>query len=336
MRAFSKHRIKKRHLALLIGALLFLGLLCVGRAFAQTHEGEPPPAPSIASLGETYRLRVENTLYGRVELSFDGGATYTLVGRVLHPARTVGADPTAKEPGVVLRSEGHGLAFSVGPNRILKLRPNSPPSSTRPNPRHKAPASPPPAAEPSAIQTNLEPASGLFGDLLPPAHTSVRLQSSSHSQALLPIPPDYALIPEDVFVFSVLLPRPAPPPGAVALSEPERASQWHETVRKRIEDLGAAYAAGILPRAQAERRTVANGTLTLQVKLPAGEPDPISVVIYLIDGDMVAAQNREPFTYAWDTRRVPDGEHVIEIRALNRDSRVLTQTRKLVVVDNAR
>jgi hypothetical protein len=108
-----------------------------------------------------------------------------------------------------------------------------------------------------------------------------------------------------------------------------------DAVLKRIETLAQAYAAGAVARAKAERRTVASGILTLRAKLPTGEPDPIAAVTFSVEGDVVSAQNVPPFVYAWDTRRVPDGEYLVEIRALNGRAALISHARALVAVHNA-
>jgi hypothetical protein len=129
-----------------------------------------------------------------------------------------------------------------------------------------------------------------------------------------------------VFVVSVAL----PPPSSLA-NQPDA---WKAKVQARVEALAQSYAADMLFRARAARRKIVAGTLTLHAQLPANEPDPIAAVTYVIDGDVVAAQNVQPFTYAWDTRQVPDGEHVVEIRALSAGGGIITRARALVVVRN--
>lgn len=276
-------------------------------------QDDAPPAPSAAS-AETYRLRVENTRLGRVELSVDGGRTYRLVGRVLHPATAPGLDKTAKKSGLVLRGNGYGLAFSLAPNESVKLRPRPEAAGSR---RSSTP-------ENSAIVTNMEPKQGIFGDLLPPPAAPVRLQAGTRDTA--PIPESYRPGEDDVFVFLVTLPAP----NASAPAE------WRKQVQDRIEASANRYAETAIARAQAEKRRIISGTLTLRAKLPAGEPDPITLVTYAVDGDFVAAQNTPPYVYTWDTTQVPDGEHVVEIRAHNARGVLLTRARALVVVHNTK
>jgi hypothetical protein len=290
------------------------GMLAIGAiagAVPQTGQ-ETPPASPPASAAATYRLRVENAEYGRIELSADDGQHYALIGRALRPALTIGTDRSAAASGVVLRSSGDGLAFSIASGQAMKLLPRqSAPPATR---RGGLLAPPLPS---SALPTNLEPRQGLFAELLPPKGTPVRLQRGA--QMPIAFPEDYRPAPDDMFVFTVTLPSGLPP----------------DAVLKRIEILSQAYAAGAVARAKAARRTVASGILTLRAKLPEGEPDPIAAVTFSVEGDVVSAQNVPPFVYAWDTRRVPDGEYVVEIRALSGRATPISRVRALVAVHNA-
>ena len=105
-------------------------------------------------------------------------------------------------------------------------------------------------------------------------------------------------------------------------------------LQERVTALGQAYTTQSIARARQERRSIVSGTLNLKAKLPEGEPDPIAYVTYAIDSRMVSTQNVAPFTFDWDTRQTTDGEHVVEVRALNRNGHMITQKRALVVVQN--
>src|SRR5579859_5414054 len=85
----------------------------IGAALPRTHEPHETGAAHQADAPqsqETYRLRVENVEYGRVEVSVDGGRHYLLIGRVVQAAEQQAADAEAVQPGVVARSGGDGLA----------------------------------------------------------------------------------------------------------------------------------------------------------------------------------------------------------------------------------
>jgi hypothetical protein len=342
----------RNHTRVALAAALFLLLSTVVVGQEPTPPDTRHPTPDALPT-ETYRLRVENTMFGRVEASVDEGAHYTLVGRVLQPVTTAIPDKTATTPGVVLRSVGEGLAFAVAPGQILKLRPGMKTPNTQhlntsttqpPTPNARTPERPNAqskiehsksknsAPEPAALRTDLEPKKRFFGEWLPPAGTTVRLQMGTRSPG--PFPEGYAPGQEDVFLFLVALPLPAPKAGEPAPSEEQRRKEYQQEIGKRLEALGQAYKEDALARARLEKRPVVSGYLTLRAKLPVGEPEPISAVTYAVDGDVVAAQNVMPFSYGWDTRRVPDGEHVVEIRALSQYATVISRVRALVFVQN--
>jgi hypothetical protein len=310
----QKSKIKNR-INVLFRVGLWIGgcLWPTGGLQAQT----PPTSPPQAESGATYRLRVENGRFGRVEMSADAGKTYVLVGRVLREATSATPNKAVKTPGTVLRAGRDGMAFGVAPGLTLKLRPQW--AVKPPSPGNKKGAKVrPPATEPSAMVTDIPVDEGIFGSLAPPSGTPVRMQRNPGEPE--PIPTGYSPSETDVFVFLVTLPKP-PAEGAATLAQ-------------RIEMLSKAYADGAAARAQAAKRKVVSGMLTLRAKLPEGEPDPIDAVTYMADGELLAAQNTPPFSYSWDTSGVPDGEHVVEIRAFNKTGRMLTRARALVVVQN--
>lgn len=269
---------------------------------------------------ESYALRVENTSFGRIEMSADAGKTFVLVGRVVRSATSATPLRAVKDAGKVSHASQNGLAFGVAPGQILKLRPQwiaKPAPGNKPSQKNIRP----PASEPSVIQTDIPMGQGIFGSLLPPSGTGVQILSSAGEPG--PIPPHFTPSESDVFHFQVTLPK-----------KTQTGAEGSLTLVQRIEALSKAYAEGAAARAKAAKRKVVSGTLTLQAKLPEGEPDPIDAVTYMADGDLVAAQNTPPYSYAWDTRKVADGEHIVEIRAFNKAGRMLTRVRALVVVQN--
>ncbi len=309
----------KKHYLLLLWAGLSLCL--GGQTEAQISVRRPiPPLPK-----ETYSLRVENVQYGRVEISLDRGVHRILIGRVMRPAAQATSDKAATVVGTIVRAQGDGLAFCVAPGRILKLLPASAPG------KPKGAGKKAPAPGSAALLTDMTPSKGLLGDLLlPPTGTVVGAIADMPREA--PFPSDYFPALEDVFVFHVRLPLPAA--NANGQTEGQREEVLAEAVRVQATALQKEYAAGAVARARAARRKVVSGILTLRATLPEGEPDPITAVTYMVDGQFTAAQDTAPFVYAWNTRNVEDGEHVVEIRAVNHDARPITRVRVLVVVQN--
>lgn len=304
--------------------LLWLTSGGVAARSAAQNDALPAPAPDKEP-AFLYQLRVENQAFGRVEMSADG-VHFRLVGRVRRPAATVAPERQARLPGALLRANGDEIAFGVAPGFGLRLRPQSPApaSSTGRRGRSFLIAS----VDKAALTTNLTAGQGVFGDLLP-----VRAQVKTQFGDLPPVPFPEGFAPgeNDAYFLTVTQCKgltPASEPG------PEKRAAIQTDIARRIETWAAEYAARALARAHFEARLITSGTLTLRARMPSGEPDPIRAVMYSIDGDMVAAQNVGPFAYAWDTRQVGDGEHVVEIRALNGRGTLLTRARALVVVQN--
>lgn len=307
----------RKHLSLFFAVCLWL---CAGlRSEAQQAARE-----SAAASGgmETYRLRVENVLYGRVEVSLDRGGHSILIGRVLRPAAKMTSEPTATVVGTVLRGQSEGVAFCVAKGRVMKLLPALVSSSPTGWGKRTIPW-------PVGIVTDMPRGKGLFADLVPPEGTTVRVIADTPREAAFA--EGYTPTLDDVFVFHVRLPLPAAADGQ---TDAQREEALRENVRVQMTALQKEYAAGAVARARKAGRKIVAGTLTLRALLPEGEPDPITAVTYLADDRFIAAQDTAPFVYRWNTRNVEEGEHVLEIRAVNRNARPVTQVRVLVVVQN--
>ncbi len=269
---------------------------------------EAPPAD------ETYRLRIENYVFGKVDISADGGKHYKMIGRVSRPAKSPMVDRSANVVGSILRSTREFFTFSVALGQSVIICPAH--SSVTKNSKKGSSVSAPPTS--AIVQTNLPKAHPLFHEFAPPENTRVFLQLTPGFTDK--IPDTFTLGEEDTFVFTVSLGKEI----------------TKESVEKECVKLAEAYQAGAMERAKANKTQTVSATLALQPKLPTGEPDPIVYVTYAIDGDQVAAQNTEPFSYDWDTKQTSNGEHLIEIRALNRQGNLITRARVLVVVNNTR
>ena len=284
-------------------------------------------APNSSDVNESYRLRVENALYGRVEASLDGGKTYILLGRVIRPATSEAPDRTASQTGVMLRGSSEGMAFAVSAGFAVKLRPAYAASTAGRSGLQLSGA----AAE---IVTSISADRGLFGKLLPPAGSKVMLQTPSHNPGSFP--EGYSVSATDAFVIIADLPTPASVGGPTVQTDSERTITFRHSLRALFESIAADYREGATQRAVADKRKVAAGTLTLRPNLPPDEPDPITAVTYSIDdGDnVVCARTTAPYLFAWDTTSVTDGEHVVEVRGLSANGSVITRTRYLLVINN--
>ena len=100
-----------------------------------------------------------------------------------------------------------------------------------------------------------------------------------------------------------------------------------------IRRLAADYDAFARERMKTDGRRPTIGNLTVEARLPHTVPS--AAVTFLLDGVPMALLNRPPYRVKWDTRDWQNGEHLIEVRALDERGVVVTSTKRLVYVDNA-
>src|SRR5262249_8161083 len=60
----------------------------------------------------------------------------------------------------------------------------------------------------------------------------------------------------------------------------------------------------------------------------------IAYVIFLLDGKVAKITNAPPFTWDWDTRHAPNGEHTLEIRGADEEGNIINQRVSRVRVKN--
>ena len=262
---------------------------------------------------DTYQLRLENAQFGRIEISLDGGKRYHLIGRVTEPATQTIAVRGTNERGTVWKSGKDGLTLLTTTGRGLFLKTQGASKKGK-----KLPGLP--SVEPSAIHTNLVAGGGILGELAPTPGSPVALLNSRGNAE--PFSEQYKPHTGDVLLVRATL---ADEKGNVRNGE---------TLTESIEKLEATYSAGAVARARANGWRIISGSLTLKAALPAHEPDPITFVTFLIDGEEVSTSNNAPFNLEWETRSASNGEHIVEVKAYNKEYRLLTQTRLILVVKN--
>lgn len=281
---------------------------------------------------ETYRMRVENAKYGRVEISLDRGKSYQLIGRVSHPAAGTAIHIEAEKAGYVLRGGGLGWAFSVARRESVKLRP-APISDFRLVGKKKQKVFSMTTPDKSDIITDLEPKQNLFANLLPPQGSIVTVKSGTHGPS--GFHEGFSPTQDDTFEFLVRLPLPvsidnkAAPPSDV-----DRLNALMVDMHSRVDAMSKAYSDGGLERARKNHYRIVSGKVTLRAKLPTTPQLTFGSVTYEIDGEGIALQNTFPASYVWETSRFPNGEHVIEIRAQDSVGTEVSRVRALVFVQN--
>lgn len=208
------------------------------------------------------------------------------------------AGRTAHEVGVSLvtvqRTSPYGMAVGLGLERVVKVLPDTPANRR----------------DPSAILLNV-PAKGVFfRELLPPVGAPVERVERGRVQ---PWQPGYD--PQDGDTLQIVAPRTDAAPERVADSVRDAADRYLEMAVARLKG-----------------RRPTTGMLTVAARLAEGEN--AKAVTFLVDGEVRGIVNSPPYEARWDTRTWADGEHLIEVRALDENGATLTQTRTLVVVKN--
>jgi hypothetical protein len=211
-------------------------------------------------------------------------------------ARRVGR--SAHEVGVALatvqRTSPYGIAIGLGLERVIKVLPDSAAARN----------------DSAAILLNV-PANGVFfRELLPPVGSPVERVLRGRAE---PWQPGYD--PQDGDVLQLVAPR--------AARSPER-------VDDLVRDAAARYLEMAVARLKGRNPT--RGMLTVVARLAEGEN--AHAVMFYVDGEVRAIVNTPPFEVRWDTRTWSDGEHLIEVKALDENGATLTQSRTLVVVRN--
>ncbi len=289
----------------------FICFLTIKYAFGMQSKTETPL--------ELFRLRIQNLTYGSIEISSDEGKNYDLIGRVMTPATAPDLDRSFRIPGRVERASAAGIAFSFGKNEILRLLPAIQASAGK----KKSIIG---QLQKNVLQTNIPQGSSIFAGLAPTVGTRVQLQYEN--DALKPVEENSVINDEDALVFAVM----AVPPtgGALGSTREERTVQ----IRKTAETAVSEYASTTLSRAASIGLPIVSGNMTLKARTAAGEPEPVVAVSYLVDNNVVYAQNTAPFEHILDSHELKDGEHVVEIRGFDKKGNPVSRKRSLVVVHN--
>lgn len=76
-----------------------------------------------------------------------------------------------------------------------------------------------------------------------------------------------------------------------------------------------------------------NSTLSDVVEVRVTSSEPLKRVEFVLDGSVVGSDTSTPYTWTWDTLSLAEGEHVLTVRAISMDDRVVS-TDVRYVVDN--
>jgi hypothetical protein len=294
-----------------------------------------------APAAEAESVTIDNKAGGEVLLTTSGGATRVL-GRVKQPLRGIGRYANTERAG-------SGAVISWSPTTVLVSTSGS-------------------ARRPEA---NGQPAEERGGFVIQPAEPGLRGTTHPASQLLLesaaPAEPAAGAHPTISAFFGLpaplstgdpLDPRPTrvevridggawePCPDLRGTVGEEGMAQALQTalggsriVKTGITQLrfvfGAQTEEGFRRRLRLAITPAASAVQRGSVKITANVMgEGISFVTFLLDGYAVTIKNVPPYVWEWDTRKVANGEHLIEIRGIDAKGSVVSSVTTRVLVDN--
>ncbi len=248
----------------------------------------------------TISIEIDNSQFGTIRFFKGSTKTGSIIGRVLKPATNLLRSKLRSDVSEVAINTGRVVVIETAKNEEIRIVSN--------------PDHPELRASESTIITDLPAGKGIFNLVINPEGTTV--QTGALNQMTL-LPSDYIpAIGDHIYLVAKL-----------TTSEELKAISLLNSLAKQ-------YSEDCLQRAHFWHRTVVNGTLMASAILPKGEPDPIAAVQFIVDGDIEDLKNTPPFQFSWNSRKALNGEHVLEIDALDQEGNIITSKRMLVVVEN--
>ncbi len=190
-----------------------LSLMCIvlmfgilgGSARATTLERGVSPAISQEShplFEEAYRIKIENKIEGKIEVSEDEGESWRQVGRVLYPTEKINPHGYSAsrwmEPGRVVATSVNAIHIKTGSAEVERtIFSILPKEFLKPPGRYRSYLSPD-----SSIYTDISAGETIFGGGFSP-FVGNPVMVSSADQPLLPLPHDYVPRVGDTFYILV-------------------------------------------------------------------------------------------------------------------------------------
>lgn len=257
----------------------------------------PVFAPAIQAQVEAFRARIVLLPGGTVSLSTDGGNRYTVVGRVVALPQRLNKSNQPRGSAVY---KGTGVwVIQHSEDQSVGLTASS-------------------VSSPTALRTDMSPDSALFRGFKIPISAKLLLQEGRVAYSL---PPGYRYRLGDVWVLQVLA------------ADEEQADSLRQSIADALPGESHDAERRSVQRAEAANLSVVTGTLNLEVT--ARYAQRARFVYFSVDGYPVGTSNVLPTVFRWDSTQVPDGEYILEARALDADGRELALVRKRVLVRNS-
>lgn len=251
--------------------------------------------PAVAQV-EAFRARIVLLPGGTVSLSTDGGARFTVIGRIVALPQRLSASKLPARSAAIL---GKGLwLIQHNETQSVGLAATG-------------------VQSPTALRSDIPAESVFFRDF--GEGVSVRLLYQEGRLAYS-LPPGYRYRAGDVWVLQVLA------------GDDAQAQAIRDAVTAALPDEAQDAIRRSVLRAQKDKLPVVSGTLNLEVT--ARYAETVRFVFFTVDGYPVGTSNVLPTIFRWDSTQVADGEYVLEARATDKDGREVALVRKKILVRN--
>ena len=242
-------------------------------------------------------ITFHNAPYGTVDALLPGHKTSLLLGRVLQRAQSIQYTREKINVGSIYGTTHSGFTLATGTHASIHFAYFCSPATHKPN---------------TCIATDLHLNQSILKQIFHQQPPQAMLMQHG---TVFAFPADYLPAYNDTIAVRIPLPPNSPLPGM-------------------LQNYANAYAAAASKRARLWRLPVVNGIVTVHTRLPAREPDPIYAVAFLIDNSTYDLRNVAPYRFRWNSRKAQDGEHILEVDALNQTGKVITRKVTLVLVQN--
>lgn len=232
-----------------------------------------------------------------MEISEDQGDSWTLIGRVVRAVTEVKTGSVLDQPEVE-RASKYGIALATGFGKMIRVLPDGVKAR-----RDKA-----------ALLVNLPIDGPLFSTLLPSVGSEWMIKSGKYL-----IKPNKDFTPEQDQVYILIAKYDAGRQPSIAENIRHAADYYSALALRRLIDHGGKPCTGML---------------TVQAHPSQG--DKPFACIFSLDGGQSKISNNYPFSCRWNTALFRNGEHLIEIKAMNSSGAVLSTVKYLVYFLNKR
>ncbi len=241
-------------------------------------------------------ITFQNTRYGAVDALLPNHQTPILIGRVLSLARNIQHMRIKMNANSIYGTTHSGFSIATGAHTGIQFALFCSPPARKPD---------------TTVATDLHMNTDVMKQLLHQPEQAGLMQHNT----LLAFPNGYQPAYGDIIAIQIPVTPKSSLPGMLQMYAKQ-------------------YAAAAAERAKLWHLPIVNGLVTVNARLPDNEPDHIYAVAFLIDDATYDLRNIAPYQFRWNSRKAPDGEHTLEVDALDQAGSVITRQVTLVLVQN--